>query len=114
MRPPIKILKKLELFQNRRNRVFDKYTKVKEQLDDLESNIRFLTELTNIKPNILFHQGRDKKYVYGQVYFYPNPQSNKKKSFRFIIGKMTEKKSKKQWNEICLNVFYDKYVNEYI
>jgi hypothetical protein len=114
MKPPIKILKKLETFQKRREKVFERYSKVKQQFDDIDSNITYLTELCNIKPNILFNQGRDKKYVYGKVSFYPTPQSTKKKSFRFIIGKVSEKKSMKKWNEICLEVFYDRIVGEYI
>ncbi len=114
MKPPIKILKKLESFQKRRDKVFDRYSKLKEQLDEIDFNITYLTELCNIKPNILFNQGRDKKYVYGQVYFYQTPQSTKKKSFRFIIGKMSEKKTMKKWSEICLEVFYGRLVGEYI
>ena len=113
MKPPIKIIKKLESFQIKREKVFNRYSIIKDKLDEIDSNIIYLTELCNIKPNILFNQGRDKKYVYGQVYFYPNPQSTKKKSFRFIIGKMSEKKSIKKWKELCVDVFYYKIGDEY-
>ena len=114
MKPPIKILKKLESFQNKREKVFNRYSIVKEKLDNLDSNIKFFSELENIKPQILFNQGRDKKYVYGQVYYLTEPQSSKKKSFRFLIGKMSDDKSRQKWESVCLNVFYEKVVKEHI
>ena len=114
MKPPIKILKKLESFQNKREKVFNKYSIVKEKLDDLDSNIKFFSELENIKPQILFNQGRDKKYVYGQVYYLTEPQSSKKKSFRFLIGKMSDVKSRQEWESICMSVFYEKVVKEFV
>jgi len=114
MKPPIKILKKLESFQNKREKVFNKYSIVKEKLDDLDSNIKFFSELENIKPQILFNQGRDKKYVYGQVYYLTEPQSSKKKSFRFLIGKMSDVKSRQEWESICMSVFYQKVVKEFV
>ena len=114
MKPPIKILKKLESFQNKREKVFNRYSKVKEKLDDLDSNIKFFSELENIKPQILFNQGRDKKYVYGQVYYLTEPQSSKKKSFRFLIGKMSDDKSRQEWESICMSVFYEKVVKEFV
>jgi len=114
MKPPIKILKKLESFQNKREKVFNRYSIVKEQLDNLDSNIKFFSELENIKPQILFNQGRDKKYVYGQVYYLTEPQSSKKKSFRFLIGKMSDIKSRQEWESVCLSVFYEKVVKKFV
>ncbi len=112
MKPPIKILKKLESLQIKREKVFNRYSKVKDELDELDSNINYLSELNNIKPNILFNQGRDKKYVYGQVYFYPNPQSTKKKSFRFIIGKMSERNQLRSGKNSVLMCFIIRLGNE--
>ncbi len=114
MKPPIKILKKLESFQNKREKVFNRYSIVKEQLDNLDSNIKFFSELENIKPQILFNQGRDKKYFYGQVYYLTEPQSSKKKSFRFLIGKMSDIKSRQEWESVCLSVFYEKVVKKFV
>ena len=114
MKPPIKILKKLESFQNKREKVFNRFSKVKKKLDDVDSNIKYLSDLDKIKPNILFNQGRDRKYVYGQVYWFSNPQSKTKKSFRFLIGKMSDVKSRQEWESVCVSVFYEKVVKEYI
>ena len=78
----------------------------------LKNSIDFIEGLAKIKPQILYNYGRDKKYIYGQVYFKSTPQSTNKKTFRFIIGKMDENKSRKQLEKICVETFYKKIIYE--
>ena len=79
-----------------------------DELNQLKNTIDFIDGLKKLKPQILYNYGRGKKYIYGQVYFKSSPQSSKKKTFRFMIGKMEEKKSRKQLESICLETFYNK------
>ena len=101
-----------------------KYSVMKKKQHDYEVYSKRVTEIKNIidyiensesvKPQILFNQGRDKKYVYGQVYYLTEPQSSKKKSFRFLIGKMSDDKSRLEWESVCVSVFYEKVVKEFV
>lgn len=114
MKLPNSIVKKLKSLQKSRGKVYDKYSVISDQLNELDSYINYYDGIDKIKPNILMNQGRDKKYVYGQVYYYHKPGLSTKKSFRFLIGKMVDNKSTKEWNEICIQHFIDKVVSEYI
>ena len=105
-----KLNKTIETLNKNRGKVLSKFLSVKESLDEIDIQLTYYNKLINIKPQILFNQGREKKYVYGQVYFFENQNSNKMKSYRFIIGKMYENKSRKEWEEICLERFYNKLV----
>lgn len=109
-----KITTKLKSLENKREKVFSKYSEIKDELNELESSISFFKEIDNIKPQILFNLGRDKKYVYGQIYYYTKPQSTKKKSYRFLIGKMSDDKSRQELESICMDVFYEKVVKEFV
>jgi len=106
-----KIKKKIETLTNKRQKIHPKYLSVKESLDELDNQLKYYNKLINVKPQILFNQGRGKKYVYGQVHFFENKESNKLKSYRFIIGKMYEEKSREEWEDICLEKFYDLLFN---
>lgn len=83
----------------------DKVTHQKNIIDYIEG-------VKKVTPQILFNYGRDKKYVYGQIYYKVNPHTDEKKSFRFMIGKMDDNKSRKQLERICLDTFYDKIIIE--
>ena len=83
----------------------DKVTAQKNIIDYIEG-------VKKVTPQILFNYGRDKKYVYGQIYYKVNPNSDDKKSFRFMIGKMDDNKSRKQLERICIDTFYDKIIME--
>ena len=74
--------------------------------------IDYIEGVKKVTPQILFNYGRDKKYVYGQIYYKVNPHTDEKKSFRFMIGKMDDNKSRKQLERICLDTFYDKIIIE--
>ena len=77
----------------------------------IQNEIDYIKNTKSLKPQILFNYGRDKKYVYGQIYYFIEPQSTDKKSFRFMIGKMSEKKSRKEWNKICMDKFLNNIIN---
>ena len=110
MKLPNSLSKKLDTLINKRDKVQQKYSVIKKDLDSLNDDINYLKELTDIKPQILYNQGRDKKYIYGQIYWYSEGYSSKKKSYRFLIGKMSDKKSRKYLSETCINIFLTKVI----
>jgi len=110
MKLPNSLSKKLDTLTNKRDKVQQKYSVVKKELDSLNDDINYIKELTELKPQILYNQGRDKKYIYGQVYWYSEGYGSKKKSYRFLIGKMTDKKSRKILKDECLVQFISKVV----
>ena len=89
-------MNKLTKLIKKRESVLKKYSVVKDELDSLDNQIKYINEFIKIKPQLLFNQGRDKKYIYGQVYWYSDDYGSKKKSYRYLIGKMSEKKSRKE------------------
>jgi hypothetical protein len=110
MKLPNTLSKKLDTLINKRDKVQQKYSVIKNDLDSLNDDINYLKELTDIKPQILYNQGRDKKYIYGQVYWYSESYGSKKKSYRFLIGKMGDKKSRKYLIEESINTFLTKVI----
>ena len=98
-------LSKLKITHKKKH---DVVVKKIEEVVTLKNSIDYLEGLDRIKPQILYNYGRDKKYIYGQLYYQVEPQSSKKKTMRFMIGKMEEKKSRKQLENICLDTFYNK------
>ena len=98
-------LSKLKITHKKKH---DVVVKKMEEVVTLKNSIDYLEGLDRIKPQILYNYGRDKKYIYGQLYYQVEPQSSKKKTMRFMIGKMEEKKSRKQLENICLDTFYNK------
>ena len=106
-----KTLIKLQSIYDKKNVLLKK---VSDEVSTIKNTLDYFNGIESIKPNIVKNQGRDKKYIYGQIYYYTNPQSNKKKPYRFLIGKMSEKKSMKELKDICINKFIDKVVKEHI
>ena len=102
-------LSKLKITHKKKH---DVVVKKMEEVVTLKNSIDYLEGLARIKPQILYNYGRDKKYIYGQVYYQVKPQSTDKKTFRFMIGKMDDNKSRKQLEKICLDTFYKKAVDE--
>ena len=70
--------------------------------------IQYLSDTINLTPTILYNSGRDKKYVYGKVWWYSNGIGSKKKEYRYFLGKMDKKKPKSFWENKLLSVFYEK------
>tara|TARA_R110000796_G_scaffold179653_1_gene296220 strand:+ start:197 stop:541 length:345 start_codon:yes stop_codon:yes gene_type:complete len=104
-------LNKLESSYDKKNVVLKKLSS---EVSTIKNNIDYIKGSLSVKPNLLMNQGRDKKYIYGQVYYNINPQSDKKKSYRFLIGKMSDKKSKNELKQICIQHFIDKVIKEHI
>ena len=102
-------LSKLKSEYKKKTAVIDK---LQSETLALKNTIDFIDGLAKLKPQILYNYGRDKKYIYGQVYFKSTPQSTSKETFRFMIGKMDEKKSRKQLEKICVETFYQKMMYE--
>ena len=70
--------------------------------------IQFYKDTINLTPTILFNSGRDKKYVYGKVWWFSKGIGSKKKEYRYFLGKMDKKKLKSFWEDKLLSVFYDR------
>ena len=73
--------------------------------------IQFYKDTLNLTPTILYNSGRDKKYVYGKVWWYSNGIGSKKKEYRYFLGKMDKNKPKSYWVDILLDKFFDKQVD---
>ena len=99
------------LIKNNNDKVKDFQSRVKgldEQNHTHTQLIQFYKDTINLTPTILFNSGRDKKYVYGKVWWYSNGIGSKKKEYRYFLGKMDKKKSKSFWKDKLLSVFYEK------
>jgi hypothetical protein len=70
--------------------------------------IQFYKDTLNLTPTILYNSGRDKKYVYGKVWWFSDGMGSKKKGYRYFLGKMDEKKPKSYWEDKLLSVFFEK------
>ena len=70
--------------------------------------IQFYEDTLNLTPTILYDSGRDKKYVYGKVWWFEDGVGSKKKEYRYFLGKMDNKKPKSFWKDKLLSVFYEK------
>ena len=70
--------------------------------------IQFYKDTLNLTPTILYNSGRDKKYVYGKVWWFSDGMGSKKKGYRYFLGKMDEKKPKSFWEDKLLSVFFEK------
>ncbi len=98
-----------------------KFTKrYKQLIEDIkhirkkEMIVEFIDGLGNLKPNIIYNNGRDKLYIYGKVWYYDSPMAEDKKDIRFIIGRMVDGESKEVLQERTLNKFFDKYVSQWL
>ncbi len=111
-------LDKLKETYNRKNTILKKkqyeYEVYSNEVFRIKNQIDFIENADAVKPQILYNQGRDGKYIYGQIYYLVEPQSIDKKSYRFMIGKTSEKVSRKVLEKRCLEIFYDKYIKDCI
>ena len=83
-----KLNKKIQTLNKNREKVLSKFLSVKESLDEIDNQLTYFNKLLNVKSQILFNQGREKKYVYGQVYFFENQNSNKMKSISLAATRL--------------------------
>ena len=99
------------LIKNNNDKVKDFQSRVKGLEEQNHTNtqlIQFLSDTLNLTPTILYDSGRDKKYVYGKVWWFSNGVGSKKKEYRYFLGKMDKKKLKSFWENKLLSVFYDR------
>ena len=111
----LKLDKLIKSYKKKHNLFTRKQSELKSietELNTLQKEIDFFDKSLAIKPHILYNQGRDKKYIYGQVYHFISPQSDKKKSYRFLIGKMDEGKSRSELEQICIQKFMEKVIED--
>ena len=80
----------------------------------IKNLIEFVENSLAVKPQILFNQGRDGKYIYGQIYYLNSPYDTKKHSYRFMIGKTSDELSREELEKRCLEIFHDKYIKTHI
>ena len=102
------------LIENNNDKVKDFQSRVKGLEEQNHTNtqlIKFYEDTLNLTPTILYNSGRDKKYVYGKVWWFSNGMGSKKKGYRYFLGKMDEKKPQSFWENKLLSVFYDKELN---
>ena len=81
---------------------------LEEQNQHYTQHIQFLKDTMNLTTTILYNSGRDKKYVYGKVWWFSNGIGSKKKGYRYFLGKMDEKKPQSVWEQKLLDTFFDK------
>ena len=112
--------------QKKLNRQIDKLNKLidgnKSKIEDFQQRvggleeqnhtntqlIQFYEDTLNLTPTILYSSGRDKKYVYGKVWWFKDGVGSKKKEYRYFLGKMDKKKPKSFWKDKLLNTFFEK------
>ena len=94
------------------NKDKSQYEKTKSEYDNIKYQIAFFTDYESVKPQILMNQGRDKKYVYCQIYYQSSRTNSKKKSYRFLIGTMDDNSKRKihETYRLCKQMFFDKYI----
>jgi len=111
------IVKLSNLIKKNNDKMEDFQSRVKgleEQNHTHTQLIQFLSDTLNLTPTILYDSGRDKKYVYGKVWWFSNGVGSKKKEYRYFLGKMDKKKPKSFWEDKLLSVFYEKETIENI
>ena len=95
----------------RKKKVEDFQSKIKE-LEELNllqiQQLKFLTDTLNLTPTILYNSGRDRKYIYGKVWWFSDDMNSKKKEYRYFLGKMDDDKPKSYWENKLLNIFFEK------
>ena len=102
------------LIKKNNDKVRDFQSRVKGLEEQNHTNtqlIQFYEDTLNLTPTILYSSGRDKKYVYGKVWWFSNGIGSKKKEYRYFLGKMDENKPKSYWEDILLDKFYDKQMD---
>ena len=99
------------LIDRNKNKIEDFQHRVKGLEEQNHTNtqlIQFYEDTLNLTPTILYSSGRDKKYVYGKVWWFSNGIGSKKKGYRYFLGKMDEKKPQSVWEQKLLDTFFDK------
>mgnify|MGYP000011656362 FL=1 len=99
------------IIKNNNDKVKDFQHRVKGLEEQNHTNtqlIQFYEDTLNLTPTILYSSGRDKKYVYGKVWWFKDGVGSKKKEYRYFLGKMDKKKPKSFWKDKLLSVFYEK------
>ena len=111
-------LKKLKTTLDKQNLKVKKKQYEYESLSNLafttQNKIDYIEGSSAVKTQILYNQGRDGKYIYGQVYYFIHPTSRDKKSYRFLISKTKDKLSRKKLEKLCMDKFYEKVIKENI
>ena len=120
------VMSNTQNYQKKLNKQIDKLNKLiyrnKDKIEDFQHRIgeleeqnqthtqliQFYKDTINLTPTILYNSGRDKKYVYGKVWWFSNGIGSKKKEYRYFLGKMDKKKPKSFWEDKLLSVFYEK------
>ena len=110
-----KLQKQIDKLSNLIDKNNDKVKDFQQRVKGLEEQnhthtqlIQFYKDTLNLTPTILYNSGRDKKYVYGKVWWFSNGMGSKKKGYRYFLGKMDEKKPKSFWEDKLLSVFFEK------
>ena len=110
-----KLQKQIDKLSNLIKNNDDKVKGLQSKIEELEKEnlthsqlIQFYKDTLNLTPTILYKSGRDKKYVYGKVWWFSNGMGSKKKGYRYFLGKMDEKKPKSYWEDKLLSVFFEK------
>ena len=103
---------------DRKNKVLTKkkveYDKYSLEVTRIKNLIDFVENSQAVKPQILYNQGREGKYIYGQIYYLNSPYDTKKTSYRFMIGKTSDELSREELEKRCLEIFHDKYIKTHI
>ena len=100
-----------KLIEDNKSKIEDFQSSMKELEEQNHTHtqlIQFYKDTLNLTPTILYNSGRDKKYVYGKVWWFSNGVESKKKEYRYFLGKMDKKKPKSFWEDKLLSVFYEK------
>ena len=110
-----KLQKQIDKLSNLIDKNKDKIEDFQQRVKGLEEQnhthtqlIQFYKDTLNLTPTILYNSGRDKKYVYGKVWWFSDGMGSKKKGYRYFLGKMDEKKPKSFWEDKLLSVFFEK------
>ena len=99
------------LIDRNKNKIEDFQQRVKGLEEQNHTNtqlIKFYEDTLNLTPTILYSSGRDKKYVYGKVWWFSNGIGSKKKEYRYFLGKMDDVKPQSFWEKKLLNIFFEK------
>ena len=98
------------IIKNNNDKVKDFQHRVKgleEQNHTHTQHIQFLKDTMNLTTTILYDSGRDKKYIYGKVWWFSNGIGSKKKGYRYFLGKMDDDKPKSYWENKLLDTFFE-------
>jgi len=99
------------IIKKNKDKVKDFQSRVKgleEQNQHHTQHIQFLKDTMNLTTTILYDSGRDKKYIYGKVWWFSNGIGSKKKGYRYFLGKMDDVKPQSFWEKKLLNNFFEK------